>query len=45
MKLKIGQTMSVRGIVCRIFKIRQCGTVDVVSICGQFAFRVTGLAF
>ena len=42
---KIGQIITVRGTPCRIFKVYRLGTVDVVSLCGTRAFRVTGLAF
>jgi hypothetical protein len=41
----IGQQMTVRGITCRIVKVYTFGTVDVVSLCGRYAWRVTGLAF
>lgn len=40
-----GQTMKVRGLFCRIVKVRPLGTVDVVSLCGNYAFRVSGLMF
>lgn len=42
---KIGMIMTVRGIKCRIFAIHAMGTLDVVSLCGNYAFRVTGLLF
>lgn len=41
----VGQTMTVRGIVCRIVRILPLGTVDVVSCCGHYSFRVSGLPF
>lgn len=41
----IGQLMMVRGVQCKIVKILPFGTLDVVSICGQYAYRVSGLAF
>jgi hypothetical protein len=44
-KPEVGQTMMVRGVMCRITKVRVFGTVDVVSLCGGFAWRVSGLAF
>lgn len=44
-KPRIGQTMEVRGVLCRIIKVRPFGTVDVVSLCGRYAFRVSGLSF
>ena len=39
----VGQIIRVRGMDCRIVKVRPLGTVDVVSLCGRFAFRVSGL--
>lgn len=42
---KIGQLITVRGIKCQITKIRPMGTIDVKSLCGQYAFRVSGLSF
>jgi len=42
-KPKIGQLLEVRGIKCRIFEIRPLGTIDVVSLCGNYAFRLSGL--
>jgi hypothetical protein len=42
---KVGMLMTVRGHKCRIFKIHAMGTLDVVSLCGRFAWRVTGLPF
>jgi hypothetical protein len=42
---KKGQTMIVRGVVCRIVKVYPFGTVDVVSEDGHHAWRVTGLGF
>lgn len=41
----IGQLITVRGIACRIIKIRPFGTLDVVSLCGNHAWRVSGLVF
>jgi len=45
MKPKIGQLITVRGIVCRIAKIHPLGTLDVLEINGPRAFRLTGLSF
>lgn len=42
---KPGMTMTVRGIVCRIVKVLPAGTVEVVSLDGRQAFRVSGLSF
>jgi hypothetical protein len=42
---QIGQQITVRGITCKIVKIRPMGTLDVVSLCGSYAFRVSGLTF
>lgn len=39
----IGQTMTVRGVKCKIKKIWPLGTLDVVSLDGNNAWRVTGL--
>ena len=39
----IGQLITVRGIECRIFKVHPFGTIDVVSLCGNYAWRLTGL--
>ena len=44
-KPSIGQIVTIRGIPCRIVKIRAFGTIDVVSLDGQYAWRVSGLAF
>lgn len=41
----VGMLMTVRGIRCRIFKVRPLGTVDVLSLCGRYAWRVSGLGF
>lgn len=41
----VGQLVVVRGVQCRIVKVRPMGTIDVVSLCGQYAWRVSGLAF
>jgi hypothetical protein len=44
-KPKVGQRMTVRGVECRITKIQSYGTVDVVSLDGKNAWRVTGLGW
>lgn len=41
--MKIGMIVTVRGIKCRIFKVREFGTIDVVSLCGNYAWRLSGL--
>lgn len=41
----IGQTITVRGVACRIVKIHPFGTLDCVSLDGKHAFRVSGLSF
>jgi len=41
----IGQIIEVRGVLCTIIRVRPFGTVDVVSLDGQHAWRVTGLSF
>lgn len=45
MKPKVGQIIKVYGQDCRIIKIRYFGTVDVVTLDGLRAYRVSGLAF
>jgi hypothetical protein len=42
--VKIGDQMTVRGVRCVVFKVRPFGTIDVVSVDGKQAFRVSGLA-
>lgn len=39
----VGQPITVRNVPCQIVKVRPFGTLDVVSIDGKHAFRVTGL--
>lgn len=41
----IGDRIMVRGIECRIFKVHAFGTVDVETVDGSRAWRVSGLAF
>ncbi len=40
-----GQTITVRGHVCKIIKVRPFGTIDVLSLDGKFAWRLSGLNF
>lgn len=40
---RIGQWMTVYGLRCRIVRVHALGTVDVVSECGNYAYRVSGL--
>lgn len=42
-KPKVGDHVNVRGVPCEIFKVRAFGTVDVVSLDGKRAWRVSGL--
>jgi hypothetical protein len=42
---KIGMLVTVRGVQCRIVKVLPMGTIDVVSLDGDHAWRVTGLPF
>lgn len=42
---QIGMVMMVRNQKCRIVKIHKFGTVDVETIDGTRAYRVTGLPF
>lgn len=44
-KPQVGQVIKVYGQDCRIFKIHPFGTLDVVTLDGSRAYRVTGLAF
>jgi len=44
-KMKIGQIITVYGKQCRIFKVHPFGTVDVVTLDGSRAWRVSGLRF
>ena len=45
MKPLTGMTMEVRGIKCVVVRVLACGTVDVVSVCGMYSWRVSGLMF
>ncbi len=40
-----GQIMKVRGKDYKITRVWPFGTVDVISLCGNFSNRVTGLNF
>lgn len=42
---KVGMSMVVYGVPCIIVKVLPAGTVDVVSVDGSKAFRVSGLSF
>ncbi len=44
-KPKIGQLITVKGCKCRITAVYRAGTIDVETLCGNFAWRVTGLGF
>ena len=44
-KPQIGQIVRVYGKDYRIVKIHPFGTIDVVSLDGSKAFRLSGLAF
>jgi hypothetical protein len=45
-KLEIGALVTVRGVLCRVFKIHPLGTIDVVALDSDGpAFRVSGLSF
>lgn len=45
MKPQVGQLTTVRGVRCRIVAVLAAGTIDVVSLCGRFSWRVSGLGF
>jgi hypothetical protein len=45
MKPKLGQRITVRGVICTIVQVRAAGTIDVVSLDGKHAWRVSGLSF
>ena len=42
---RVGMLVTVRGVRCRIFRIHPFGTLDCVSLCGNYAWRVSGLDF
>ena len=42
---EIGQLYKVYGVLCRIVKVRAFGTLDVVTLDGTKAYRVSGLPF
>lgn len=41
--LTVGAPFDVRGVACKITKVWPFGTIDVVSLDGKSAYRVTGL--
>lgn len=41
----VGQTYNVYGQTCRIVKVYDFGTMDVETLDGSRAYRVTGLPF
>jgi hypothetical protein len=44
-KPQVGMLVKVYGFQCRIFKIHPFGTIDVVTLDGSRAYRLSGLAF
>jgi hypothetical protein len=44
-KPHVGQPCTVHGHECKITAVHSAGTIDVVSLDGQHAWRITGLAF
>lgn len=43
--IPVQRVLTVRGHACHIVKLHPLGTLDVVSRCGNYAFRVSGLSF
>lgn len=41
----VGQVVMVYGVRCRIVRVRPFGTIDVVEVGGNRAWRLTGLDF
>lgn len=41
----VGMLVNVHGRQCRITHVHKFGTIDVVSLCGNYAWRLTGLDF
>lgn len=41
---KVGDRMTVHGVLCRIFKVRATGTIEGLDGSGR-CWRVTGLMF
>lgn len=41
----IGQVITVHGVTCRVVKVHDFGTCDVVSLDGSLAWRVSGLGW
>jgi hypothetical protein len=42
---KLGQIVMVYGVKCSIVRIRPFGTIDVVEVDGERAWRLSGLNF
>lgn len=42
---QVGMLYRVHGVQCHIVKVLCAGTIEVVSLCGEHAWRVTGLPF
>lgn len=43
---KVGDHMTVHGVLCRVFRVRPAGTLDVEALDGSGrCWRVTGLMF
>lgn len=43
MNPKIGQWVEVRGVMCVITAVLPCGTIEVLSLDGKHAWRLSGL--
>jgi hypothetical protein len=43
--IAVGDVFELRGVTVRITKIRPFGTIDVVTLDGSKAYRVSGLVF
>jgi hypothetical protein len=41
----VGQSCTVRGHECKVTAVYPAGTIDVVSLDGEHAWRISGLAF
>jgi hypothetical protein len=41
--MRVGDIVRVYGKLCRVFKIRPAGTIDVEEIDGPNAWRISGL--
>ena len=44
-KPHIGQRCTVHGHECKITAVHPAGTIDVVSLDGEHAWRISGLSF